>query len=123
MASGQNSSFSFVLSPKMNNLLDINEYNSLQHVFFLNEMSSFALFSQTNVLEMMKMSFYIIYSNDDLFQRKKLNRKNKEKKIYADRQKCKSFMTESIDPEKPRIEFVFALLVYIKKRKKEWEIE
>jgi len=32
-------------------------------------------------------------------------------------------MTESIDPEKPRIEFVFALLVYIKKRKKEWEIE
>jgi len=81
MASGQNSSFSFVLSPKMNNLLDINEYNSLQHVFFLNEMSSFALFSQTNVLEMMKMSFYIIYSNDDLFQRKKLNRKNKEKKI------------------------------------------
>lgn len=27
-------------------------------------------------------------------------------------------MTESIDPEKPRIEFVFALLVYIKKKKK-----
>jgi len=45
----------------------------------------FSVLLDTNVLKMMKMSFYIIYSNDDLFQIKKLYRRYKKKKKLIDK--------------------------------------
>ena len=66
------------------------------------------------------MSHCIVYSNDDRYQRRYCI-KNARQKANNDGQKCKLHMTDNIDPEKTRMEFILVLVVYMKKI--EWEIE